>query len=137
MSDAARPEVRRDYSRAEAIGGLFWLVLGALLSLLLEVVYLGATIPIGDGHRLPFPVTILIAFGFNWVLARTARLWNACFTSSATVTAVPVVAWVLGFLFFAFSEALGGDQMLGNNIRTVLLFLAGILGGVWPVFGRK
>ena len=135
MADAARP--RRDYSRAEAVGGLFWLCLGALMSLLLEVVYLGATIPVGEGRHLPFPVTLVIAFLFNWVLARTARLWSARFCSEALVTAVPVIAWGLGFLFFVFTEALGGDQMLGNNIRTLLLLLAGILGGVWPLLARK
>ena len=53
------------------------------------------------------------------------------------MTAVPVIAWGIGFMFFVFTEALGGDQMLGNNIRTLLLLLAGILGGVWPLLARK
>ena len=92
---------------------------------------------VGEGRALPFPVTIVIAFLFNWVLARTARLWSARFRSEALVTAVPVIAWGIGFMFFVFTEALGGDQMLGNNIRTLLLLLAGILGGVWPLLARK
>ena len=35
-----RPAVRDDFSRGEAIAGLVWLSVGALVSLVLEVVYL-------------------------------------------------------------------------------------------------
>ena len=42
MSERA---IRTDFSRAEQVGGLAWLVLGALSSLTLEVVYLTARLP--------------------------------------------------------------------------------------------
>ena len=58
------------------MGGLLWLSVGALLSLVLEVVYLGAYIPMPNGMRIAFPITILIAWWFTRVLTKTARLWT-------------------------------------------------------------
>src|SRR5699024_5487853 len=61
-----------EFSRAEAIGGLIWLSVGAALSLVLEVVYLGAYITMPSGMRIAFPLTILIGWWFNKVLTKTA-----------------------------------------------------------------
>lgn len=63
-----------EFSRGEAVGGLLWLSVGALLSLVLEVVYLGAYITLPSGMRIAFPITILIAWWFSKVLTKTARL---------------------------------------------------------------
>src|SRR5690625_7490334 len=65
-----------EFSRAEAVGGLVWLSVGALLSLVLEVVYLGAYLTMPNGVRIAFPLTVAIAWWFNKVLTNTARLWR-------------------------------------------------------------
>src|SRR5699024_1931679 len=51
-----------EFSRGEAIGGLIWLSVGAALSLVLEVVYLGAYITMPSGMRIAFPLTILVGW---------------------------------------------------------------------------
>ena len=58
-----RPAVRDDFSRGEAIAGLVWLSVGALVSLVLEVVYLNW-------------IWVVVALLFNAVLTKTARLWS-------------------------------------------------------------
>lgn len=125
--------IRTDFSRGEQVGGLVWLVLGALCSLTLEVVYLTARVPWFDGASVAFPITILIAFWFNGVLTRTARLWS----ENPYIAGVPGLAWVAGFLAFMLGAAIGGGSLLPNNILSLLLFAAGIAGSVWPFFASE
>lgn len=128
-----QPMVRKDFGRGEAIGGIVWLCLGAVVSLIIEVVYLGAAVTLSSGRAVAVPVTILVAWWFNRVLARTARLWNP----HPLVVCAPLAVWVLGFFFLMFGVQITGDQMLSNNIRTVGLLFAGVYGGVWPLVHRK
>lgn len=130
MSERA---IRTDFSRGEQVGGLVWLVLGALCSLTLEVVYLTARVPWFDGASVAFPITILIAFWFNGVLTRTARLWS----ENPYIAGLPGLAWVAGFLAFMLGAAIGGGSLLPNNILSLLLFAAGIAGSVWPFFASE
>lgn len=122
-----------EFSRGEAVSGLLWLSVGALLSLVLEVVYLGAYITLPSGMRIAFPITILIAWWFSKVLTKTARLW----TPNPLIAAVPLIVWVLGFFAFLVIGSTTGDQWLGSNIRTVALLFAGLIGGVWPFVVSK
>ncbi|AJI78617.1 MULTISPECIES: hypothetical protein [Corynebacterium] len=125
--------IRTDFSRGEQIGGLVWLALGALCSLTLEVVYLTARLPWFDGASVSFPITILIAFWFNGVLTRTARLWS----ENPYIAGLPGLAWVTGFLAFMLGGAIGDGSLLANNILSLLLFVAGIAGSVWPFFTQE
>lgn len=125
--------IRTDFSRGEQIGGLSWLILGALCSLILEVVYLTARVPWFDGASVAFPITILIAFWFNGVLTRTARLWS----ENPYIAGLPGLAWVAGFLAFMLGAAIGDGSLLPNNILSLLLFAAGIAGSVWPFFASE
>lgn len=120
-------------SRGEVVGGIFWLSLGALVSLLLEVVYLGTWITLPGNTQIAFPYTILIAFLFNMVLTRTSMLW----TDIKSVAAAPLFTWVLGFAFILVWSVAVGDQLVGSNIRSVLLLFAGIAGGIWPLVKGK
>lgn len=125
--------IRTDFSRGEQVGGLVWLVFGALCSLTLEVVYLTARVPWFDGASVAFPITILIAFWFNGVLTRTARLWS----ENPYIAGLPGLAWVAGFLAFMLGAAIGDGSLLPNNILSLLLFAAGIAGSVWPFFASE
>lgn len=125
--------VRTDFSRGEAVGGLVWLSVAALISVLLEVVYLGTWVTLPGGTQVAVPYTIIIAFLFNMVLTRTARLWNP----APAVAAVPLYVWTGGYLALMFGVAVTGDQLVGSNIRSVLLLFAGLAGGVWPLVKGK
>lgn len=121
--------IHRDFSRGEAIGGLFWLSLGALISVVLEVIYLGTWVTLPGGQQIAFPYTIVIAFFFTMVLSRTSVLW----TDRKLIAAIPLFVWLAGYLAMLLWPAFTGDQLLGSNIRSVLLLAAGIAGGVWPL----
>ena len=84
--------MRTDFSRGEQVTGLVWLAIGALLSVFLEVIYLTARIPLSNGASVAFPITILLAWWFNSVLTRTARLWSP----APMVGAIPLIVWCLG-----------------------------------------
>lgn len=130
--EQAQPAIRTNFDRGEAVTGLVWLSLGAIFSLLLEVVYLGARLPLGE-TSIPFPVTIAVAFGFNLVLTRTALLWSR----RTLVAAVPLIVWTLGFLALALAGGIGSLQALPATLSTILLFAAGVAGGGWPFFNGK
>ena len=68
--------ILNQFTRGEQVTGLVWLAVGALTSLVLEVVYLTARLPLPDGASVAFPITIVVAWWFNGVLTRTARLWS-------------------------------------------------------------
>lgn len=130
--EQAQPAIRTNFDRGEVVTGLVWLSLGAIFSLLLEVVYLGARLPLGE-TSIPFPVTIAVAFGFNLVLTRTALLWSR----RTLVAAVPLIVWALGFLGLALAGGIGSLQALPATLSTILLFSAGVAGGGWPFFHGK
>lgn len=118
-----------DHSMGEKIFGLFWLSLGALLSVVLEVVYLGTWITLPDGSAVAFPYPIAIAFLFNMVLTKTARLW----TANMGGYLVPLTVWILGFLALTFWVSISGDTLVGANPRSLGLLAAGLAGGLWPL----
>lgn len=125
--------MRSDFGRGEQITGLLWLCIGSLVSLFLEIIYLSARIPLPGGASMLFPVTILIAFWFNSVLTRTAKLWS----DSPYIIALPLAAWTAGYFLFLVLAPISGHQMLPNNILSLVLLFAGIVGGVWPFFQHK
>ncbi|AIT60773.1 hypothetical protein [Corynebacterium doosanense] len=130
MSDSV---IRDSFSRGEQIGGLAWLSVGALISLILEIVYLGTRVTLPGGVSMALPWTIAAAVLMNAVFTRTARLWS----TQTWVALVPLGVWCLGFLVFLALPALSGDQLLGNNMRTIALLFAGIGGGLWPLTRTK
>lgn len=129
--DPDRSQPREDTSRGEKIAGISWLCLGAAISLILEVIYLGSRITLG-GHSYPFPVTIIIAALFNYVLTKTAKLW----TDKVRWVALPLIVWTLLYFIAVAYPALpgtGGTTWFMPDIFGILLMLAGIMGGAWPV----
>ncbi|MEJ5997125.1 hypothetical protein [Corynebacterium sp. H130] len=108
---------------------MMWLCLGALISVLLEVVYLGTWITLPSGDRVAFPYPVLLALLFNMVLTKTARLW----TDRMGVYLVPLCVWILGFLTLTFWVSISGDILVGSNPRSLMLLAAGIVGGLWPL----
>lgn len=125
----SEPVVRDTFTRGEVVGAMVWLGIGALVSLVLEVVYVGAYV-----GRVPMPLSIPLAFTFNLVLTKTARLWSR---GSLRVTLLPLAVWTLGFFALMFVVPAVGPQLVPDNILTLLLLLAGIMGGVWPMFRAK
>ncbi|GGG78042.1 hypothetical protein [Corynebacterium pelargi] len=120
--------VHQGFSKGEAAFGLFWLSLGALISVFLEVIYLGTWI-----GGVPVPYTVVIALLFNLVLSKTALLW----APASPLKFLPLGVWILGFFLFVFATAGAGDTVLVPGIRSILLLLAGIAGGVWPMLRAK
>lgn len=135
MVEESTPQrwVRTDFSRGEAVGALVWLSVGALLSMFLEVMYLGARVQLPNGTALALPVTIFFALGFNYVLTRTAMLW----TKRPGIGLLPLGVWTAGFLVMAVIGPAMGDQWVVASARGVGLFFCGIVGGVWPLLRRQ
>lgn len=138
MRTAEKPErnksfIHRDLGRGEVVGGIIWLCVGALASLLLEVFYLGVRITLPGGFSMPFPYMIIVAFLFNMVLTRTAMLW----TRSRPGALAPLGCWLAGFIALLVWSVVVGDQLLSSNLRTVLLLSAGAAGGIWPLVRGK
>ncbi|RNE48473.1 hypothetical protein [Corynebacterium alimapuense] len=125
--------VNADFTRGEAISALVWLSVGSLFGLLLQVVYLGTWISLPGGTQIAFPYTIVLAFLFNMVLTRTARLW----TDSPGTALIPLYAWIAGFFLLMFGVEITGDQLILSSFRTIGLLLAGIAGGFWPLARGK
>ncbi|WJZ02263.1 hypothetical protein CFREI_04835 [Corynebacterium freiburgense] len=121
-----------NFSKAEVFWGLAWLSLGALISVLLEIVYLGTWIHIG-GKAIAVPYTIPIAFFFTGVLTRTALLW----TRRIIYAAIPLFTWIGGFFLLTFWVSFSGDILVGENARSMLLLFAGVIGGGWPLMRAK
>ena len=122
--------IRDDATRGERALGITWLCLGAIMSALLEVVYLGAWLPF---LHVPFPITIVIAYLFNGVLTRTARLWSA----ATLVVAAPFLAWLGGFLGLMVFGAVGGHTLLMASPLSLFLLLAGCAGYVVTAWRLK
>lgn len=104
------PVVRDDFTRREAIAGLVWLSIGALVSLVLEAVYLNW-------------LWVVAALLFNAVVTKTARLW------SSKWALLPLAVWVAGFF--------ASLALLPPTGWSLVLLVAGIVGGVWPLVRRK
>ena len=130
---SATPYVYTGFSKLEAAFGLFWLALGAIVSLVLEVIYLTAWLSLPGGGAVVFPLSILIAFLFNQVLSKTALLW----TKNKIVAAIPIMVWLAGFLAFAVNDGVEGDILVGADVRGLLLLVAGLAGGSWPLTLKK
>ncbi|AIU32409.1 MULTISPECIES: hypothetical protein [Corynebacterium] len=127
-SDDNRSYVYQEFSRGEAAWGLFWLSLGGVISVLLEIVYLNTWV-----GPVPVPYTVAIAFLFNMVLTRTAMLW----TKKSAIALIPMYAWALGFFGLMVAGGVTGDQLLGASLRPLLLMIAGFVGGGWPLLRGK
>lgn len=117
-----------DFSRAEAIGGIAWLSLAAVVSVLLEVVYLDWRI-----GNIAIPLTAAVAFGFNMVLSKTALLW----TSNIFIALIPMYLWVAGYFTLLMWVIVDGSMFIPQNLSAMVLLFAGILGSGWPVMRRK
>ena len=50
---------------------------------------------------------------------------------------MPLYVWIVGYLALMFGVEVTGDQLVGSNIRSVLLLFAGLAGGVWPLVRGK
>ncbi|MFP7366057.1 hypothetical protein SFC07_09830 [Corynebacterium callunae] len=133
--DGARNQsfIHRNLGRGEVIGGIFWLSLGALISVLLEVIYLGTRVTLPGGTSLAVPYTIVLAFLFNMVLTSTSMLWARHWLAIF----IPLFTWIVGFFALLLWNAVVGDQIVPANIRTVILLFAGLAGGIWPVVKAK
>ncbi|MCK7642917.1 hypothetical protein JIM95_008400 [Corynebacterium sp. CCM 8835] len=125
--------IYREHTTGEKVVGLAWLSVGALLSVLLEVVYVGARITVPTGQTVAFPFTILIAFGFTLVLSRTALLW----TENRLVAGIPLGVWLLGYLALLIWPEVTGDIIVAQTLRGALLLVAGTAGGGWPLIRGK
>lgn len=132
ISGKAQRYTRQETSGGEKAVGIFWLSVGALVSVLLELVYLGAWLPLPGGMSIMFPVSIVIACLFNIVLTRTALLWSR----KPIIAAIPTLVWGLGFLGLSSSAQITGDLLVWPSLRSVFLFIFGLIGGLVPLFRR-
>lgn len=123
---------RDEFSKGEVFLGLVWLCIGALISVLLEVVYLGVWLP-WPGQGIPFPVTIAVAFFFNRTLTATAALWS----KDLKVMLAPGVVWLLGFFLFSSGAVIGGHTLLMGSPLSILLLVAGFTGTLSTAFKLK
>lgn len=128
-----RSQVRRDTSRAERIAGIVWLTIGALFCLFVSVLYIGSRVTIGSVN-LPLPWTILFAGLMLYVLSKTALLW----TDNKLIAGIPAATWLAGFVILAAWPALplGGDMIVPASLWAMLLMIAGMIGGGFPLFPR-
>ena len=92
MQQPVAQRLYRTATHGEAIAGIAWLCLGAVISMFLEVIYLGTWM-----FGVAVPYTIPIAFFFNMVLTRTALLWTKnpylALSSSVRISAVYYSWW--------------------------------------------
>lgn len=93
------------------------LILDAAITLALEVLYL----PLYLGGT-AFPIAVLCAGVVNIALVHGAGV----ISPRPAVMFLPMAAWLLCFLIAAGSGP-GGDVPLGSNLRTLLLFLCGVV----------
>ena len=128
-----KSQARMDTTRSETIRGITWLCIGALFGLFIAVIYAGTRVTVGDVD-IPIPWTILFAGWFNWVISRTAKLW----TDSHVVAATPIGVWALGFVLVTAWPSLGitDDQLTPQTVWSILVFIAGLAGGAWPLRPR-
>lgn len=121
------------YSRGEIAVAIMWLSAGAIVSLFIESAYVHSRLPLPGGNSVMFPITIVIAALFNGVLTRTALLWSR----NIVVVAIPVLSWLAGYFLLLIGPAITGDQLLGSSLRSLLLLIAGLAGGAWPLLRSR
>nr|WP_162933181.1 hypothetical protein [Corynebacterium lactis] len=128
--DPEHAQARENFFKGEVLGALVWLSVAAAVSLIIEVVFLGSRVNLG-GVALPVPWTIPLAYVANLIITNTALLW----TRERSKASVPVIVWAVGFGILLLWSAMpfGGDMVLGQWLRTVVLLAAGVLGGAWPL----
>lgn len=120
-----RPQVRTDFTTAEARSGLTWISVGAGMAVLVEVASISAL------YGVP---SILAAAGLGVVFTRTALLWVRDRTLLALV---PLVVWIIGFALLALGPEVTSAMVAENKIRCAVLLAAACGGAVWPVAARK
>ncbi|WP_330228655.1 hypothetical protein OHA40_21335 [Nocardia sp. NBC_00508] len=113
----ATSAARLAIGRALAPVILVLLVLDALLTLSLEVLYLPTYL-----GTIAFPVAAVLAGVVNVLLVAGAR----SVTQRTAAVGLPLAAWAFGFLICA-SLGPGGDVLLGSDARTALLLFCGLL----------
>lgn len=133
MLDRSRTRLRSDLDRGEKISALGWLGAASFFSVLIAVVYLGTDVTLPGGPTVPFPWPVLAAAWFNAVLTRTAKLWS----THIAVVLIPLALWCVGYLLFFIGPEVTRELLAGNNILAIALLVAGIMGGLWPVFRGK
>ncbi|MEV4127998.1 hypothetical protein [Nocardia sp. NPDC049707] len=102
------------------------LVLDALITLVLEVLYLPTYI-----NTVAFPLSAVLAGVVNILLVMGVR----SITQRVSVMILPLVAWTFGFLFCSVSGP-GGDILLVNDWRTLLLLFCGLVPPLLYIYFR-
>ncbi|MGM7649204.1 MULTISPECIES: hypothetical protein [unclassified Nocardia] len=102
------------------------LMVDALITLALEVLFL----PLYIGS-VPLPIAALVAGVVNVGLV----YGMASVTDRLGFVFAPIVLWLFGFLLCA-SRGPGGDVMLGNDGRTLLLLACGVLAPMGYLYSR-
>lgn len=105
-----------------------WLAGFALISALLEAVYLDARL-----FGVPAPLSVPVAAAFNLVLTRTAGLW----TSAKALRVIPTAVWLAGIVLVAAAVPGMGQTLSPSRLLAIALVVAGIAGGVFPVAHPK
>lgn len=132
--------IRTDFSTGEVVMAHIWLGLGAIFSLLLEVVYLNTVVTLPGETKIYFPFTVVIAFLFNMVLTKTAQLWvrpDDVPPMPTMLAAIPMTVWSIGFFIFLVAGETTGHQWMPANLLPFLLLFAGLGGGMWPILRTK
>lgn len=120
-----RPQVRTDFTAAEARSGLTWISVGAGMAVLVEVASISGL------YGIP---SILAATGLGAVFTRTALLWVRDRTLLALV---PLLVWICGFALLAIGPEVTSAMVAENKIRCAVLLGAASGGAVWPIVARK
>ncbi|MEV6134734.1 hypothetical protein AB0L63_01410 [Nocardia sp. NPDC051990] len=102
------------------------LVLDALITLVLEVLYLPTYI-----NTVAFPLSAVLAGVVNILLVMGVR----SITQRVSVMILPLVAWTFGFLLCSVSGP-GGDILLGSDWRTLLLLFCGLVPPLLYIYFR-
>lgn len=124
----AASSYRDDFSRGEVVHAYLWLAGFALISALLEAVYLDARL-----FGVPAPLSVPVAAAFNLVLTRTAGLW----TRSKALRVIPTAVWLAGIVLVAAAVPGMGQTLSPSRPLAIALVVAGIAGGVFPVAHPK
>lgn len=119
------PQVRTDFTAAEARTGLTWLSVGAGMAVLVEVASISTL------YGVP---SILAAAGLGAVFTRTALLWVR---DRRLLALVPLLAWICGFALLALGPEVTAAMVAENKIRCAVLLAAACGGGVWPIAARR
>lgn len=122
-------QVRTDFTASERRSALVWLSAFGLIGALIAAVYLGKTVEIA-GRSYPFPVPIVVAPLGTAILTRTALLWRP----RRPVALVPTVVWAASLLGFLATPTISAISGGGGEGRSIILLVAGLLGGLIPLF---